>query len=116
MHSGIPIYGKDLNDHIQWRSNNFFNDPLNSVWWDPYLEPIREELKSQFHLSVEEPPGLELQLNSLDINMTHDMPKAYIHDDSLECESGYSEHGEWIFDYERQFFANKDPCSRDDEK
>ena len=53
MHSGPSIYDEDPNDH-------FFDDLLNSGWWNPYLEPVREDFIPQFHIVDKEPSGLEL--------------------------------------------------------
>ena len=116
VHSGPPIFDTDPNDHIQWRSNDLLDNPTNSVCWDPYIEHVREDHKMLFYSSDKEPSRRELWLNSLNTNMTHDIPKLYYIDDPFERESGYFEQGEWIFDYELRFFENKDSCLRNDDK
>ena len=111
MQSGLTIGDKDAHDHIQWRYNVLFDDPENSEWGDPYLEPVREGFNPLFQPMEKEPAGLELWPNSLDNIPTLDMPETHSYNDPLYNDSGNFEQGEWIFVHERKFYENLDPCS-----
>jgi hypothetical protein len=111
VQSGLTIGDTDPNDHIQWRYNVLFDDPVNSEWMDPCFEPAREGYNILFQPIEKEPAGLELWPNSLDNIPTLDMPETHSYNDPLYNDSGHFEQGEWIFVHERKFYENLDPCS-----
>jgi hypothetical protein len=113
MQSGLTIGDKEPNDHIQWRSNVLFDDPVNSEWGDPCLEPVREGFNPLFRPMEKEPARLELWLNSLDNISTLDMPDTHSYNDPFYNDFGHFEQGEWIFDNECKNFENLDPRSND---
>jgi hypothetical protein len=93
VYAGPPIFDEEP------------SDPVESGWYDPFLEPTKE------NVSVDkESPGRELWLNSLDVD-NDQISHTYV--DPFDYNSGSFEHGEWIFDHERKFFGNKDPRSND---
>jgi len=89
VHVGPPIFDEEP------------SDPVESGWCDPFLEPTKES------------PGRELWLNSLDVEADQ---FANSYNDPFYNDSGSFEHGEWIFDYERKFFENINPCSNNIER
>ena len=102
VHDGPPIFDEDPNDCCEVE--------LNSVWWDLYIDTVREDHDPLFDSSDEEPSGQELWINSLDVH------EYQVYEDPFDDDNGTFEQGEWIFNHERKFFENKNACSNNNER